>query len=117
MTEKEETIQKLKTFGKRRHRQSAFIDVDLDIYQKYVDLCINELITEIERNDSPGRKKNILKKYLSYIRKMQIGETVEREYVCMEFYDLSQIVSIDVGFYVNKTLYGSFLAILSFDIP
>jgi len=106
MSDKEIVLRKLETFRKRKHNQNAFIDVDLDRYQDYVDGCVLELVESVENDATEREKKIILRRYLKYLRQMGICETVEREYVTQEFYELSQIVGVNVSFHLNMVIYG-----------
>ena len=112
MTEKEIKIRKLQTFKKRKHDLDAFIDVDIVAFQEYVNECIDELIPAVEKDYPAPLLKSILKKYLPAIRQMNIGETVEREYVAEELYELSQIVGVNISFSLNRIIYGFTLALL-----
>ncbi|NDV70089.1 hypothetical protein [Dysgonomonas sp. 25] len=111
MSDKEITIRKLQTFRKRKHTQMAFYDVDLEEYQIYVDGCVGELLDVVEQDASDRQKKSILIRYLKYLRGMRIIETEEREYVTHEFYELSQIVGVNVSFHLNRVIYGLFMII------
>lgn len=113
MSDKEIVIRKLETFRKRKHNQTAFIDVDLEKYQDYVDGCVTELIESVENDTTDREKKIILNRYLKYLRQMGICETVEREYVTQEFYELSQIVGVNVSFQLNRVIYGFSLTLFS----
>lgn len=112
MTAKEITLRKLQTFKRRKHDLNFFIEVDIQAFQEYINGCIDELYAGVEKDYPPQLLKNIFNKYLPSIRRMQIVETVEREYVCSELYELSRIVDVNISFRLNQIMYGTLLALL-----
>lgn len=73
--------------------------------------CANHLITAVEQQANNKQLKAVLKDGLSQFNK-QDYDTEERELICDTFYELAQLVNIDLTDTLNRWLYGSALSTL-----
>lgn len=117
MTDKEILIRKLQTFKRHGFRGWAgpieFFEVDFDAFQQGVWQCVDELIEAVNNNASTRELKKVMLPYITHLRHLQIGETEEREYVSQIYYELSQIIPVDVSFQLNRVIYGWLLTALT----
>lgn len=93
-----------------------FVEVDIDAFIQDVHRCIDELIEALGHNASSKELKHIMHPYIARLRRQRVAETEEREYVSEVYYELSQLVSVDISFQLNRVMYGWVLAALSVNI-
>jgi hypothetical protein len=121
----EQLINRLKDF-RQKHK---FVDSewekrglnpsDSDLCLKMETLfndCIDSLIDLVNRNQSVKLFKKELKTGLDRFNKMDY-DTEEKEFICDNFYELSQILNVDFKDNLNNWLYGlglnTFMKVLS----
>lgn len=73
--------------------------------------CANHLITAVEHQAKDKQLRAVLKDGLVKFNK-QDYDTEERELICDTFYELAQLVDIDITDTLNRWLYGSALSTL-----
>lgn len=82
----------------------------IDKMDTSINRCIDEVIEQVQKRASQKELILILKKGVSRLDKREY-DTEEKEFICDCFYQLSQIIGVDIKNILNKWLYGSFLAI------
>ena len=114
MTDKEILVGKLQTFKKYGFIDSiTFFELDFEAFKQKVCECIDELIESVENDASITQMKQVMKPYIQHLRSLSITETEEREYATFVYYELSQVVSVDLAFTLNTVLYGWVLTALT----
>jgi hypothetical protein len=67
--------------------------------------CTDSLIDSIKSNRNESANKKIIKNGLQRFNKLDY-DTEEREFICDYFYELSQIINVDIKNDLNNWLYG-----------
>lgn len=67
--------------------------------------CADSLINSVKNNKNKKANKKILKSGLQRFNKLDY-DTEEREFICDYFFELSQIVDVDIKNNLNNWLYG-----------
>ena len=72
----------------------------------HLNACAEELINQIQNDASNRQLKKTLKSGLSNLNKRDY-DTEEKEFICDYFFELAQIVEVDIKDDLNSWLYGS----------
>lgn len=67
--------------------------------------CVGSLITSTMGNNNQKIFKKLIKKGLKRFNKLDY-DTEEREFICDYFFELSQIIDVDIRIELNNWLYG-----------
>jgi hypothetical protein len=67
--------------------------------------CADALVDAVRKNATDKQLKSILKSHLANFTKWDY-DTEEREFICDLFFELAQIVEVDLADNVNRWLYG-----------
>jgi hypothetical protein len=120
MESSQRSIDKLIAF-RNRNKFSAEAWDSRGLMQSSDELCneltdlfnntADELINALNTNSSSKQLFKILKSNLSLFRK-QHYDTEEKEFIVDVFFELSEIVEVDIKDHLNKWLYGSLLVSL-----
>ncbi|MEZ4936898.1 MAG: DUF4844 domain-containing protein [Crocinitomicaceae bacterium] len=88
-----------------------------DQLEKLFNNCTEELIQEVENDASSRKLKGVLKSWLGSLNSFNY-DTEEREFIAETFYELANIVSVNISSNLNNWMYGkgimSLLKIASF---
>ncbi|SFQ47178.1 protein of unknown function [Hymenobacter arizonensis] len=116
----EQLISQLRTFQARRKFANSEFELrglmpsDSDLCTRLDELffnCSQALIELIEQNYSLSQRKKYLKAYLKSVERKSL-DTEEAEFVAEVFFELAQIVDVDIKYLLNSWLYGNLMGSL-----